>query len=95
MAGYARGKKALGECTRCGFAYRLAILREDGETHMLVCPTCYDEKHPSEYPVRTADATGLRRPAPDLDATASRVIDDDRPLGEVLGFDNYFGEQPA
>ena len=42
MASHARGKKALGECTRCGFAYRLAILREDGETHMLVCPTCYD-----------------------------------------------------
>lgn len=90
---YSSGKNAIGQCQRCGFVYKLSRLRQDGETELLVCGSCYDEKHPSETPVRVADAFILRRPAPDLDAANANVIDDDRPLGEVLGFDNYFGEQ--
>lgn len=92
--GYATGKHALGECQRCGFTYKLSKLRPDEETNLLVCGSCFDIKHPAETPIDASDAIGLERPAPDLDATASRVLDDDRPLGEVLGFTNYFGEQP-
>jgi len=40
-----------------------------------------------------AEGIGLRRPAPDLDATASRTLADSRPLGVVLGFTDFFGEQ--
>jgi hypothetical protein len=95
MAAYARGKHAVGQCQQCGGKYKLSALRPDGQTNLMVCGGCYDIKHPAERPVRTDDAVALRRPAPDLDAAASRVLDDDRPLGEVLfGAGNYFGEQP-
>ena len=89
---YATGKHSVGMCQRCGMVYKYSQLRKDGYTTSLVCPPCYDIAHPAEKPVRLSEGIALRRPAPDLDATASRVIDDDRPLGEVLGFDNYFGE---
>lgn len=91
---YATGKNAIGLCQRCGFQYKLSQLREDGETNLLVCTPCYDIEHPAEKPIDATDAISLRRPAPDVDAVASRVLEDDRPLGQVLGFDNYFGEQP-
>lgn len=94
MGSYATGKNAIGECQRCGFVYKYTSLRRDGYNNLLVCGVCYDIAHPAEQPVRLADAQALRNPAPDLDATASRVLDDDRPLGEVLGFTDYFGEQP-
>jgi hypothetical protein len=94
MAAYAKGNRAVGLCQKCGGKYKLSVLRPDGETNLLVCGDCYDIEHPAERPVRTDDAVALRRPAPDLDAAASRVLDDDRPLGEVLfGAGNYFGEQ--
>lgn len=92
MAGYAKGNHARGMCQQCGDEMSLHRLRIDGQTHLLVCPDCYDIKHPAERPVRTDDAVALRRPAPDLDAAASRVLVDSRPLGEVLGFEYYFGE---
>ena len=91
--GFATGKHAIGMCQRCGFVYPYLTLRKDGYTNALVCNTCYDIKHPAEEPQDVSDATALRRPAPDLDATASRVLTDSRVLGEVLGFTNYFGEQ--
>ena len=91
--GYARGNHALGLCQRCGFQYRLSQLREDGDTALLVCSSCYDIEHPAETPIDASEAIVLRRPSPDVDADSSRVLDDDRPLGQVLGFDSYFGEQ--
>lgn len=92
---YATGKRAIGLCQRCGFVYKLNRLRPDGETNLLVCATCYDVKHPAEEPVNVSDATALRRPAPDLDEANANVLDDDRPLGEILfGAGAYFGEQP-
>lgn len=93
MAIYASGKNAIGMCQQCGFVYKYQQLRKDGYTKLLVCSTCYDIKHPAEQPVRLSEGIALRRPAPDLDATASRTLDDSRVLGEVLGFTNYFGEQ--
>ena len=93
MAIYAKGKHAIGECQRCGFVYPYLQLRKDGYTNSLVCASCYDIKHPAEKPVRLSEGIALRRPAPDLDATNSRVLADSRVLGEVLGFTDYFGEQ--
>ena len=89
---YAKGNHALGLCQRCGFQYKLSQLREDGDTALLVCNSCFDIAHPAETPIDATDAISLRRPSPDVDATASRVLEDDSPLGEVLGFENYFGE---
>ena len=47
---YARGKKALGQCDRCGFTYKLAELKYeifDGKRNGLrVCYDCLDEDHP-------------------------------------------------
>lgn len=75
MAGYAKGKNAVGACQRCGDKVKLQELREDGHTpNLLVCASCYDTHHPAETPVRTDDAVALRHPAPDLDASASRTI---------------------
>lgn len=90
---YATGKRAIGLCQRCGFVYKLDRLRQDGENNLLVCATCYDIKHPAEEPVNVADAMALRRPAPDLDEANANALDDDRPIGVVLGMTNFFGEQ--
>ncbi len=95
MTIYAKGAKAVGQCQRCGGKKKLHELRVDGQTRLLVCRTCYDHKHPAETPVRTSDAVALRRPAPDLDATASRVIPAafDEPLVDSLDWSSgtYFG----
>ena len=71
---YARGKKAVGLCQRCGFKYAYSTLRRDGDTNLIVCPECYDIEHPAERPIPTKDSTALYRPAPDLDAARSRLI---------------------
>lgn len=95
MSVYASGKNAVGLCQRCGEKVKLNSLREDGQTHLLVCGDCYDIKHPSETPIRTDDAIALRRPAPDLDAAASREIpvQFDEPLVDALDWPagTYFG----
>jgi len=89
--GFATGKNAIGMCSRCGFVYPYPTLRKDGYTNSLVCNGCYDTAHPAERPINLSDAQALRRPAPDLDATASRVLVDSRNLSAVLGFENSFG----
>ena len=93
MAGYARGKLSIGECQRCGFRFKLAQLRSDGQyPNLLVCRSCYSIKNEAEYPINLTDATALYHPAPDLDAEASRVIIDDTPLAEIVFPDEpYFG----
>lgn len=95
MTAYAKGKYAIGMCQRCGEVVKLGQLREDGQNHLIVCGSCYDIKHPAERPVRTDDAVALRRPAPDLDAEASREIPTayDMPLVDYLGWPSgtYFG----
>ena len=92
---YAPGRNAVGFCRRCGDKVKLSALRPDGENNLLVCRDCYDIKHPAKMPIDTSDAMLLKNPAPDLDLVASRVLTDDRPLGEILfGAGNYFGEQP-
>ena len=47
---YARATKALGECDRCGFTYKLNDLRYEVEDQtrngLRVCSDCFDPDHP-------------------------------------------------
>jgi hypothetical protein len=71
MSQFAVGKRAIAECDRCGFRYKLKELRgevvAERETGLLVCDTCWDNDHPQlllgKYPVK--DAQALRDPRPD------------------------------
>ena len=68
---YAAGKKALGDCDRCGFTYKLKDLRyeiEDGIRNGLrVCDDCLDIDHPQLKigEVNTSDNQSLYNPRPD------------------------------
>ena len=68
---YALGKKALGDCDRCGFTYKLNDLKyeiEDGIRNGLrVCDDCLDIDHPQLKigEVDTADNQSLFNPRPD------------------------------
>lgn len=85
MAGYAKGLYAIAECQQCGFRFKLSQLRSDGQTpNLLVCRSCYDIKNEAEFPINMSDNTALYHPAPDLDAAASRVLEDTTPIAELL-----------
>ena len=47
---YARASKALGECDRCGFTFKLNDLRYEVtdkiRNGLRVCSDCFDEDHP-------------------------------------------------
>ena len=47
---YARASKALGQCDRCGFTFKLNFLKYEIEDRkrngMRVCNECFDEDHP-------------------------------------------------
>jgi hypothetical protein len=68
---FASGKKAIAECDRCGFRYKLKELREivikTKNTNILVCPTCWEPDQPQlqlgMYPVN--DPQALRNPRRD------------------------------
>ena len=68
---YALGKKALGDCDRCGFTYKLNDLKyeiEDGIRNGLrVCDDCLDIDHPQLKigEVNTSDNQPLYNPRPD------------------------------
>ena len=68
---YALGKKALGDCDRCGFTYNLNDLKyeiEDGIRNGLrVCDDCLDIDHPQLKigEVDTSDNQSLYNPRPD------------------------------
>jgi hypothetical protein len=69
---FASGKNAIAECDRCGFRYKLTVLKKEviktKTYNLLVCPTCWDPDHPQlslgMYPVD--DPQGIRDPRPDL-----------------------------
>ena len=68
---YARASKALGQCDRCGFTYKLSLLKyqiEDSKRNGLrVCSECFDVDHP-QYKlgeVDTADNQALFNPRVD------------------------------
>jgi hypothetical protein len=69
---FASGKKAIAECDRCGFRYKLKQLKKltikTKSTNILVCPTCWEKDQPQlqlgMYPVD--DPQALRNPRPDV-----------------------------
>jgi len=79
---FASGKNAIAECDRCGFQYKLTLLRKEilktKNYNILVCPTCWDPDQPQlqlgMYPVD--DPQGLRDPRPDTTYYASGVTAD-------------------
>jgi hypothetical protein len=68
---FASGKKAISECDRCGFRYKLKELKrlviKTKNVNILVCPTCWEPDQPQlqlgMYPVN--DPQALRNPRPD------------------------------
>jgi hypothetical protein len=68
---FASGKKAIAECDRCGFRYKLKQLKrltiKTKSTNILVCPSCWEPDQPQlqlgMYPVD--DPQALRNPRPD------------------------------
>jgi len=79
---FASGKNAIAECDRCGFQYKLTVLRKEiiktKNYSILVCPQCWDPDQPQlqlgMYPVD--DPQGLRDPRPDTTYYASGVLAD-------------------
>jgi len=73
MAGpkFASGKKAIAECDRCGFQYKLKELKKlvikTKNINLLVCPTCWEPDQPQlqlgMYPVY--DPQALENPRGD------------------------------
>ena len=68
---FASGKKAIAECDRCGFRYKLKELKQlvikTKNINILVCPTCWEPDQPQlqlgMYPVD--DPQALRNPRRD------------------------------
>lgn len=68
---FASGKHAIAECDRCGFRFKLTVLKTEiiklKKYDLLVCPQCWDPDHPQlqlgMFPVD--DPQGLRNPRPD------------------------------
>jgi hypothetical protein len=68
---YAKGKKALGICDRCGFTYKLSELKYEIEDSirngLRVCSSCFDPDHP-QFKVgelQTSDPQSLFNPRTD------------------------------
>jgi hypothetical protein len=68
---FASGKNAVAMCDRCGFRFKLKILKtlviKTKNVNMLVCPECWEPDQPQlqlgMYPVD--DPQALRNPRPD------------------------------
>jgi hypothetical protein len=68
---FANGKKAIAICDRCGFQFKLSLLRKEVVKqkvyNTLVCPTCWDPDQPQlmlgTFPVD--DPQALRNPRRD------------------------------
>ena len=77
---FATGKRAISECDRCGFRFKLKQLKKEvlktKERNVLVCPRCWDPDHPQlqlgMYPVE--DPQALKNPRPDRSYDSSRSI---------------------
>lgn len=70
---YARGKKALGICDRCGFRFLLNELKFETKagrkTNLRVCKECLDpddpKDRPEKYTRKGPEKTTLKDPRPD------------------------------
>ena len=84
---FANGKKAIAECDRCGFRFRLKQLKQlvikTKNINMLVCTSCWEQDHPQlqlgMYPVY--DPQALRNPRPDRSYVTSGLLADGYPGG--------------
>ena len=84
---FANGKKAIAICDRCGFQFKLTLLRKlvvkQKIFNTLVCPTCWDPDQPQlllgEFPVD--DPQALRNPRRDTTYVTSGVNADGEPSG--------------
>lgn len=69
---FSSGKNAISECDRCGFRYKLTVLKKlvikTKQVTIKVCPTCWEQDHPQlqlgMYPVQ--DPQAVREPRPDV-----------------------------
>lgn len=69
---FAQGKRAIAECDRCGFRFKLKDLKnlviKTRQVSIKVCSTCWEEDHPQlqlgMYPI--ADPQAVRDPRPDF-----------------------------
>jgi hypothetical protein len=74
---FASGKKAIAECDRCGFRFKLKdltkLIIKTKQVTIKVCPECWEPDQPQlqlgMYPVD--DPQALREPRPDLSYTQS------------------------
>ena len=84
---YASGKYAIAECDRCGFRFKLKMLRHETVKTKLfqvkVCQECWSPDHPQlqlgMYPVN--DPQAVRDPRPDVSYQVSGVGPDGNPEG--------------
>lgn len=68
---YAQGHNAIAECQRSGQKMRYRDIVHDGHIPgLLVHPDWYEERHPQELPIDTADAITLWRPAVEISVNA-------------------------
>ena len=84
---FASGKHAIAECDRCGFQYKLKVLRnliiKTKNINLLVCPECWEPDQPQlllgMYPIQ--DPQALRNPRPDNTYTVAGINADGNPSG--------------
>ena len=77
---FANGKRAISECDRCGFRFKLKLLKKEvvktKQISLLVCPTCWTPDQPQlqlgMHPV--SDPQGLREPRPDRSYNTSGIL---------------------
>lgn len=77
---FANGKRAISECDRCGFRFKLKLLKKEvvktKQISLLVCPTCWTPDQPQlqlgMYPI--SDPQGLREPRPDRSYVTSGIL---------------------
>jgi len=82
---FTAGKKAISECDRCGFRFKLKDLKElvikTKNVNILVCHQCWEMDHPQlqlgMYPVD--DPQALRNPRPDRSYITSGTVADGLP----------------
>jgi hypothetical protein len=79
---FASGKNSIAECDRCGFRYKLTVLKKlvvkTKVYDLKVCPECWEPDQPQlllgMYPVD--DPQGVRDPRPDLSYQVSGLLAD-------------------
>jgi len=84
---YAQGKKALGQCDRCGFSYKLNNLRyeivDSKRNGLRVCNECFDQDQPQLKlgKLNTSDNQSLFNPRVDTGETESTRYFAFNPIG--------------